>query len=623
MKQNIILPPASNMPVESSSFFRWIGFFLSPYKATFITFFSFRVVRYTILSMLPLMMGLIINGFEKGWAFAEPEKLVLMIAVFLCLYGAALASISLFFFEARAEDKTVRGLTLFSVGHMNALPLTWHEAQGSGSKLQRIMQARSSLKQLFMIYKWSVVPFIGSALAIFISIAMMDAPHFFFLMFAGFVGTFFAAAWWTAKPLPELHNRHNAVLERLMSGVYEFVSAVRTVKAFHMGEYIEREALRYEREGHGAMTLVYRASYWKWTILNTIGFLWMAGFIVICTMGVYHHWLSAGAFAAIFFLANNLWMRLEEMVYMQDQFLEFRNGFMRLTETLKAPPVNYDMAPISRLPENWSSLHFDHVDFAYDGADEKSPPALHDIHLSIRRGEKIALIGRSGAGKSTFIKLLMKQALPAKGEIRLDDLSLNSVASSDWLSSIGFVPQDVELFNMNIRDNILLDRSYEENADIYNRALKQAALDQLIADLPQGDQTMVGERGIKLSGGQRQRLGIARALVRDADLIIFDEATASLDSLSEQVIQNALMSAFAGRTMLIIAHRLSTVRFADRIIVLENGHIAEQGSFDDLIRLGGKFATLWAMQSSGFVDDDAARERPDEVTGLNANMVAV
>ncbi len=600
MKNKIILPLAEKMPAGNPSFLRWVGFFLSPYKKTFITFFSFRVVRYTILSMLPLMMGLIINGFEKGWAFQDPQKLVTMIGVFLFLYGAALASIALFIYEARAEDKTVRGMTLFSVGHMNALPLTWHEAQGSGSKLQRIMQARSSLKQLFAIYKWSVVPFIGSALAIFISVAMMEAPPFFFALFAGFVGTFFLGSWWTAKPLPELHNRHNIVLERLMSGVYEFVSAVRTVKAFHMGDYIEREASRYEHEGHGAMGRVFRASYFKWSVLNVIGFIWMAAFIIICTMGVYHQWLSAGAFATIFFLANNLWSRLEEMVYMQDQFLEFRNGFMRLTETLNAPPVNYDEAPVMGLPQHWTSIDFDHVDFAYAGADKNAPPALHDIHLSIKRGEKVALIGRSGAGKSTFVKLLMKQAVPSKGEIRLDPVRLSNVATSSWLQSIGFVPQDVELFNMSIRDNILLDQPQDTDPAAYDRALRQAALDQLIQSLPQGDQTMVGERGIKLSGGQRQRLGIARALVRNADLIIFDEATASLDSLSEQVIQNALMTAFAERTMVIIAHRLSTVRFADRIIVLEEGRIIEDGSFDTLVKQNGKFAQMWQMQSEGF-----------------------
>lgn len=608
MNSEIRLPAAEKMPVGSSHFFPWLLFFLSPCKKTFITFFSFRVVRYTILSLLPLMMGLIINGFEDGWAFNDPDRLIVMIGGFLALYGAALASIVLFIYEARAEDKTVRALTLFSVGHMNALPLTWHEAQGSGSKLQRIMQARNSLKQLFSIYKWSLVPFIGSGFAITISILMMDAPAFFGLLFIGFVLSFFVCAWWAAKPLPALHNKHNAVLERLMAGVYEFVSAVRTVKAFHLGDYIGREARRYEHEGHGAMNRVLKAGYVKWVMLNLVGFFWMAVFIIACTMGVYQHWLSAGAFATIFFLANTLWNRLEEMVYLQDQFMEFRNGFMRLTETLKEPPVTYDIAPLHDLPVDWKKIAFHNVDFAYSGAGEGAPPALHDISLEIGRGEKLALIGRSGAGKSTLIKLLMKQVIPSAGTISLDDVNLNSVPSAQWLGKIGFVPQDVELFNMSIRDNILMDRIGDDLEDAYTQALKHAALDQLIASLPEGDATMVGERGIKLSGGQRQRLGIARALVRQADLVIFDEATASLDSMSEQIIQNALMTGFTGRSMLIIAHRLSTVRFADRIVVLEEGRVVEQGSFDDLIKMGGKFAAMWALQSSGFVDEEAAKE---------------
>lgn len=148
--------------------------------------------------------------------------------------------------------------------------------------------------------------------------------------------------------------------------------------------------------------------------------------------------------------------------------------------------------------------------------------------------------------------------------------------------------------------------------------MQQAALDGLIKTLPEGDQTLVGERGIKLSGGQRQRLGIARALVRNADMIIFDEATASLDSLSEQVIQKALTTAFSGRTMIIIAHRLSTVRFADRIVVMENGRIIENGTFSELIAKGEKFATLWQLQSSGFIDESEGGERPDELPRQSA-----
>lgn len=595
------------MPVGSSNFFKWAWFFLEPYRKTFILFFSFRVVRYTVLSLTPLIIGYIINAFENGWAFQHPQKLFSIVAGYLILCAAANLSILLFLTEAKMEDRAIRGLTLFSVRHMNGLPLSWHESQGSGGKLQRVMTARSSMKQMYAIYKWSLIPFLGGIIAIFLSIAMMKAPFFFLLMYAGFIVTFLAAGIYTARKIPELHNRHNILNEKLMAGVYEFVSAVRTVKAFHMGDYIDREARQREAAGHGAMTHVFRATYTKWGILNTIGFLWTSAFILAGVNGIYHEWLSVGTFAALYFMADNLWHRLEEMVYMQDQFLESRNGFMRLTETLKTPSVTHDHAPIHELPENWRQIAFCHVDFAY-ASDGKSPPALHKVDLTFRRGEKIALVGRSGAGKSTLVKLLMKQVEPSSGAMMIDDVGLKHIASAEWLGRIGFVPQDVELFNMNIRENILLDIPFEGNEGIYSAALKQAALDGLVDTLPMGDQTMVGERGIKLSGGQRQRLGIARALVRRSDIIIFDEATASLDSLSEQVIQDALSSAFHGKTMIIIAHRLSTVRFADRIVVLEGGHVVEQGTFDDLVRAGGKFSTMWELQSAGFVDGEPMRE---------------
>ena len=606
--ERIILPDSARMPVTSDSFWRWIGFFLYPYWKTFATFLGFRIVRYTIVAMMPFIIGYTINAFEKGWAFTDPNRLVIIVGGFLAFYGASLFSILLLVFEAKAEDRMIRGMTLFSVRHMNALPLPWHEAQGSGGKLQRVMTARSSVKQMYNIYKWTAVPFAASAFAITLSIIMIDAPWFFFLLYIGFVASFFVVAALMARKIPELHNRHNVFLEKLMSGVYEFVSAVRTVKAFHLARHIEGEARRLEWDGHGAMSDVFKATYTKWTILNLTGFFWLGTFVVICTIGIYENWMTPGAFATVFFMAHSLWGRLEEIVYMQDEFLQARNGFMRLTETLKAPLVSYDHHPLQDFNPEWEGVSFQNVGFSYTVRGGKTPPALHNVSVALKRGEKIALVGRSGAGKSTFIKLLMKQMEPTDGTIALDNTNLKHIPTSDWLHHIGFVPQDVELFNMSIRDNILLDIPHEGHESAYKDALKHAALDQLIESLPQGDNTFVGERGIKLSGGQRQRLGIARALVRDADLIIFDEATASLDSLSEHIIQNALATAFAGRTMVIIAHRLSTVRFADRIIVMENGRIVEQGTFQQLIDFNGKFAAMWEMQSSGFVDGEPERE---------------
>ena len=591
------------MPAGSSSFLRWVWYFLAPYKATFFTFSVIRIVRFTILSLLPLAIGKTIDAFDNGWAFEQPGKIIAFMGGYMLLYGAALLSIRVFARESAMQDRLIRGMTLFSIAHMNKLPLHWHEAQGSGGKMQRIMTARNSIKQLYNIYKWTVIPFAGTMIGIVSSVVAINAPFHFVLMYIGFGMTFFGAAWMTGRPLPELHNQHNKLLERLLSGVYEFVSSVRTVRAFHMQDYIERRARTAEGEGHEAMRAVFRAIFRKWSILNMTGFFWMALFVALCMAGIFDGAMTTGAFATVFFLAHSLWTMLENMVFMQDEFYEHRNGVMRLTETLTASPHDYDLSPPAPLPAAWAGIALDGVSFMYEGKDAQ---ALHDVSLTLRRGEKIALVGRSGAGKSTLVKLLMKQMIPQHGAIRVGGTDLRYIQSGAWLAQIGYVPQDVELFNMSIRDNILLDRKDDTDDAAYHAALTQAALKEFVDSLPEGDATIVGERGVRLSGGQRQRLGIARALVRGAQVIIFDEATSALDSMSEQSIQQAIENTFAGHTVVLIAHRLSTVRHVDRILVLEDGRIVEEGSFNDLLKKNGPFAQMWTLQSGGFDEKVAA-----------------
>lgn len=588
------LPRAEDMPAGSKSFLRWLWFFIAPYKRTVGFFALIRLVRFTYMATLPLAIGRVINAFESGWAFEHPATLLTMLTGYFAVYTFFLLTVWVFYGESVTEDRMIRGLTLYSVKHMNALPLHWHEAQGSGGKLQRVMTARASLKKLYSLYKWYVMPFAGTVAAVAISVVMIDAPWWFMALFGGMVVTFFTAAWLLARRLTPLHDRHNTALENMLAGVYEFVSAIRTVKSFHMGGYIERRAETLEGSGHGAMRAVMRAVYFKWTALNAVAMFWVLLIVAACVTGIYGGWLSVGAFATCFFMAQRLWTMLEDMVYIQDEAIEARNGFLRLSETLSVPVQNLDLAPVRDTPDAWNEIDFDDVSFAYN---ENAGPALSRVSLSIKRGEKIALVGKSGAGKSTLIRILMKQMWPGGGTVRAGGEDLRHIDSGSWLGMIGYVPQDVELFNMSIRDNILLDRVGDVSESDYRRAVEQAALAEFVAGLPDGDDTMVGERGVKLSGGQRQRLGIARALVRGADLIIFDEATSSLDSLSEDAIRQAIENSFAGRTLVLIAHRLSTVKHVDRIFVLEDGRLIEQGGFDELLSRGGRFAQLWAMQS--------------------------
>jgi len=238
-------------------------------------------------------------------------------------------------------------------------------------------------------------------------------------------------------------------------------------------------------------------------------------------------------------------------------------------------------------------IRFDRVTFYYDDPDR---PALRDVSLSIPVGKTTALVGPSGAGKSTLIHLVFRFYDPTGGEVLLDDEPLRSVRLEAWWSRIALVSQDVHMFNASVRENIAYGRLDATDEDIV-AAAKLADAHGFIRELPQGYDTCVGDRGVRLSGGQKQRIALARAVVRNAQILILDEATNALDAISDNLIQEALDTLSDGRTVVVIAHRLSTVERADHIIVLEEGRVAEEGDLDDLLAKNGLFARLYKLQN--------------------------
>lgn len=589
----IILPNAEKAPTHTGNIFSWIWYFLSPYKKTVIGFAIWRLVRGTILGSLPIAVGLIVDHLENGQAFDNPSLYLTMLMGFLVFYTLSMSTNFVFQSEAAACERASRALTLFSIRHLNSLSLNWHEAQGSGKKLQRVMTGRKGFQEFMRHVRWDFFHFFGQVVAVTISFIVLDIPWHFLLLFAGLTISYCGLSWYLALPFIKLYDRFHEKFEKLLSGVYEFVSAIRTVKSFHLNRHIHDKAVVLEEEGQRAIMRTFWKNFIRWSTINTVAGLWLMAFAWFGFKGVIDGTLTIGAFSAIFFLAYKLWVTLEVISEIQEKLYEYGNGIYRLVETLRIQPKKLDIEPVQGLPRNWANISMAGMHFTY-GDDELQ--GVHGINLHVKRGEKIAFIGESGAGKSTLVKLLMKQMLATKGKITVDDINLNHIKSEQWLGDIGFVPQDVELFNLSIRDNILIDRT-EIDDTLYQQAIEQAALKDFIESLPDKDETIIGERGIKLSGGQRQRLGIARALVRQAEIIIFDEATSSLDSLSEQKIQTAMENSFSGHTVFLVAHRLSTVQHVDKIIVLEKGRIVEEGSFEELIAAKGTFAHLWHIQS--------------------------
>ncbi|HEU4914637.1 MAG TPA: ABC transporter ATP-binding protein [Candidatus Saccharimonadales bacterium] len=272
----------------------------------------------------------------------------------------------------------------------------------------------------------------------------------------------------------------------------------------------------------------------------------------------------------------------------------------QFTGLLLEEPAITEAPNAKNLKVSQGEVVFKDVHFAYDASQDE--PLFEDLNLHIKPGEKIALVGHSGGGKTTITKLLLRFIDIGSGQLLIDGQDVRTAKLASVRKAIAYVPQEPLMFHRTIRENIRYGSLKATDEEVI-LAAKRANAHEFITQLPDGYETMVGERGVKLSGGQRQRIAIARALIKGAPILVLDEATSALDSESEKLIQEALWSLMQDRTAIVVAHRLSTIQKMDRIIVLDNGRIAEQGSHKELLEQKGVYARLWAHQSGGFIEE--------------------
>ncbi len=301
--------------------------------------------------------------------------------------------------------------------------------------------------------------------------------------------------------------------------------------------------------------------------------------------------LSLGDIVRFLLYLSLFYAPLTTLVASVDSLLQSVAGAERVFSLLDAQPDIQDKPDAVALDSAQGHLVFQNVTFHYD----QQTPVLEDISFDIPAGSMVAIVGPTGVGKTTTAALLTRFYDPLSGHVTLDGINLRDISLTSLRNQISVVPQDVFLFNGSIADNIAYGKPTAKRDEVI-QAAKQAYIHDFITTLPQGYDALVGERGVLLSGGQKQRLAIARALLRNTPILIFDEATASVDMEAETKIQQAIQELAGNRTLVVIAHRLSTVRRADKIVVLDNAGVAEQGRHEDLLAKGGLYARLCATQ---------------------------
>ncbi|BAZ31599.1 ABC transporter-related protein [Cylindrospermum sp. NIES-4074] len=398
---------------------------------------------------------------------------------------------------------------------------------------------------------------------------------------------------WFGERLQKYSRRSQNRVSDLSAILTEVFSGIRLVQAFAAENY---EITRFSREAERSLRAKYSAERLKAIQIPIVGFLEALSalsLLIVGTWQISQGNLTVGQFFSYLAAAALL---IDPIGHTTNNYNEFKQGEAsvdRVFELMAIQPTVQEKPNAIALPPVSGKVEYRHVSFAY----KPGEPVIQDISLLVQPGEAIALVGASGAGKTTFVNLLPRFYDPEVGEIYIDGVDIRDVTLHSLRQQIGIVPQETIMFSGTIAQNIAFGKSTFDVSAVAEAA-KIANAHQFIMQLPEGYNTWVGERGVNLSGGQRQRIAIARAVLLNPQILILDEATSALDSESEALVQEALERLMQNRTVLIIAHRLSTVRKCDRILVLEQGQIVESGTHEELLALEQRYARFYAQQFS-------------------------
>ena len=579
--------------------FKRFYLFVFRHKKPFVLSVSLVALYSIVTNIAPILLRDIVNAIQENNYQAATHAFLIFIA--LKIFELFVQGLSQFIADLVAI-KSAADVRIAVFKHLHNLDFHYHTNKASGKLISVFKRGEGAF---FGYYEemnvWGLKNVLDFVFLLILLTQVYQSLVYYFL------GIFVLNA-----IIMYFTVRHN-IRERVKFNAIEDTATMLTVDnmvAFDTVKYFSNE--KYEQNRLSKMMKIWVEGFIKYVltfrhidIFNggtlTIGFIGMLGIVMLDLM---NGRISVGDFVLVLAVGTNFFEGMRVLVFRLRNLAKNQadlNDYLSILDEDIAVKDTIDSEQLSK----WNKLlgksadgldiEFKNVSFGYSNRRE----TLSNINISIKRNQSVAFVGTSGVGKTTMTKLLMRFYDVNEGEIRIGGVPIHTISKEDLRNSMGLVPQETVLFNESIGYNIAYGDHDKTEKELWE-AIRMANLEDFIKSLPNGLDTMVGERGIKLSGGQKQRLAIARAFMKDAPIIIFDEATSSLDSESERLIQKSLWKLAKNRTTIIIAHRLSTVKKVDRIIVFDKGGIVEEGTHDELQKKeSGIYKYLWELQSKG------------------------
>ena len=590
--------------------------FARPRRRMLAGFIALSVVGAVLAVATPLLAGEVVDALVNRQSFTIVWQLALLIAV-IALAEAGVGLIARWM-SARIGEGLILDLRQAVFDHVQTMPIAFFTRTRTGALVSRLNNDVIGAQRAFSDTLSGVV---GNLVALALTLAVMLRISWEITLLALILLPIFVLpARRMGRRLARMEleaANHNSVMSTQMTERFSAPGAT-LVKLFARPE---RESAEFGDRARKVHDIGVRTAMVQTVFMTALMLVSSLALALVYGLGGYfalQGTLDPGAVVALALLITRLYAPLTGLASARVEVMSALVSFERVFEILDLKPLITEKPDARSVPEGPAGVDFDHVSFAYPSADKVSLASLeevstldtrggveviHDVTFRAEPGQVVALVGSSGAGKSTIAQLVARLYDTDEGVVNIGGVDVRDLSFASLRQTLGMVTQDGHLFHSSVRENLLLAKESATEDELWE-SLRRARLDELVASLPDGLDTVVGERGYRLSGGERQRLTIARLLLAHPRVVILDEATAHLDSTSEMAVQAALAEALAGRTAIVIAHRLSTVVTADLIVVVEAGRVVERGRHEALLAAGGRYAQLYRtqFQRSGTVE---------------------